>query len=140
MANHTFRFRDVIFDMQVKADAVEGYGGVITWCEPSVDARESTAAAIQQKTGATLVPPYNYGPTICGQGTMALELLEQVPARFGIQYVATLFMHIRSRCFELHASNLRAACDDAGASPGRNHCANLRRGDDFRHFYCRKRH
>ncbi|BDA40644.1 Serine racemase [Coccomyxa sp. Obi] len=64
---------------QVKAHAVEGYGGLITWCEPSVDARESAAAAIQQKTGATLVPPYNYGPTICGQGTMALELLEQVP-------------------------------------------------------------
>lgn len=59
-------------------DAVEGYGGLITRCEPTVDARESTAAQIQNETGATLVPPYNYGPTICGQGTMALEFLEQV--------------------------------------------------------------
>lgn len=80
----TFRYRAATLVMQVKADAVEGYGGLITWCEPSVDARESTAAAIQEKTGATLVPPYNYGPTICGQGTMALELLEQVLARFDI--------------------------------------------------------
>lgn len=79
MSNYEFHDRAACLVLQVKADAVEGYGGSITWCEPSVDARESTAAATQQKTGATLVPPYNYGPTICGQGTMALELLEQVP-------------------------------------------------------------
>ncbi len=82
--------------MQVKADAVEGYGGLITWCEPSVEARESTAAAIQQKTGATLVPPYNYGPTICGQGTMALELLEQVLAGL-MSLCSCIHYHIRTQ-------------------------------------------
>ncbi len=66
--------------LQCKVDAVEGYGGLITRCEATVDARESTAASIQQRTGAKLIPPYNYGPTICGQGTMALELLAQVPS------------------------------------------------------------
>jgi serine racemase len=33
---------------------------------------------VQQHTGATLIPPYNYGPVIAGQGTMGLEMLEQV--------------------------------------------------------------
>lgn len=43
-----------------------------------MDAREQTATQIQCQTGAILIPPYNYGPTISGQGTMALEFLEQV--------------------------------------------------------------
>jgi serine racemase len=43
-----------------------------------MDSREQTAARVQQDTGATFIPPYNYGPTISGQGTIALELLNQV--------------------------------------------------------------
>lgn len=42
-----------------------------------MEARESTAAEVQAQTGATFIPPYNYGPTICGQGTMTLEFLQQ---------------------------------------------------------------
>lgn len=59
--------------MQCKVDAIKGYGGIITSCAPTMEARESTAAEVQQQTGATFIPPYNYGPTICGQGTIALE-------------------------------------------------------------------
>jgi threonine dehydratase/serine racemase len=64
----------------VKRRAVEGYGGRVIECEPTLEARESTAAAVLVETGATLIPPYNHPDVIAGQGTVALELLEQVEA------------------------------------------------------------
>jgi threonine dehydratase len=63
----------------VKKSAVEAYGGRITECEPTVASREVTAAAVQKRTGANLVHPYNDPRVIAGQGTAALELLEEVP-------------------------------------------------------------
>ncbi|HYL68660.1 MAG TPA: pyridoxal-phosphate dependent enzyme [Candidatus Limnocylindria bacterium] len=63
----------------VKMRAVEAYGGKITLCEPDIASREATAAAILQRTGAHLVHPYNDVRVIAGQGTAALELLEQTP-------------------------------------------------------------
>jgi threonine dehydratase/serine racemase len=62
----------------VKRRAVEEYGGRVVMCEPTLEARETTAAAVQAETGATMVPPYNHPDVIAGQGTAALELLEQV--------------------------------------------------------------
>ena len=64
---------------QVKKDAVAGYGGQITFCEPTLTARESTMEGIRQKTGATVVHPYDNEKVIAGQGTAAMELLEDVP-------------------------------------------------------------
>ena len=64
---------------QVKKDAVAGYGGRITFCEPTLKARESTLDGIRLDTGATVVHPYNDERVIAGQGTAALELLEDVP-------------------------------------------------------------
>jgi threonine dehydratase len=64
---------------QVKKDAVAGYGGIITFCEPTLDARESNLARIANETGATVVHPYNDERVIAGQGTATLELLDQVP-------------------------------------------------------------
>ncbi|MDD2921247.1 MAG: pyridoxal-phosphate dependent enzyme [Anaerolineales bacterium] len=63
----------------VKKDAVAGYGGIITFCEPTLAARESTLAEVVGKTGAAVVHPYNDERVIAGQGTAALELLEDVP-------------------------------------------------------------
>jgi threonine dehydratase len=63
----------------VKKNAVAGYGGVITFCEPTLEARESTMEKIRSETGATVVHPYNDQRVISGQGTAALELLEDVP-------------------------------------------------------------
>jgi threonine dehydratase len=63
----------------VKKAAVEGYGGIVTECEPTLAARESTAAEIVARTGATLIPPFDHPDVIAGQGTAALELLEDVP-------------------------------------------------------------
>jgi len=64
----------------VKKAAVAGYGGQITYCEPTLAARESTLAQIANDTGATVVHPYNDYRVIAGQGTAALELLADVPA------------------------------------------------------------
>jgi threonine dehydratase/serine racemase len=63
----------------VKRRAVEEYGGRVVECEPTLAAREETAAAVLAETGGTLIPPYNHPDVIAGQGTAALELLEQVP-------------------------------------------------------------
>ena len=63
----------------VKRAAVEAYGGKITLCEPTIKSRQETAAAVQQKTGAILIHPYDNDLIIAGQGTAAAELLEEVP-------------------------------------------------------------
>jgi len=64
---------------EVKRLAVEGYGARVVLCEPTLAARETTVARIQQETGAVLIPPYNHPDVIAGQGTVALELLEEAP-------------------------------------------------------------
>ena len=62
----------------VKRRAVEDYGGRVVACEPTLQARETVTAQVQADTGATLIPPYNHPDVIAGQGTAALEFLEQV--------------------------------------------------------------
>jgi len=62
----------------VKRRAVEEYGGRVITCEPTLPARESTAAAALAETGGTLIPPYDHPDVIAGQGTAALEMLDQV--------------------------------------------------------------
>ena len=62
---------------QAKKDAVIGYGGQITECEPSTTSREAVFAQVQVKTGADFVHPYNDPRVIAGQGTCAHELLAQ---------------------------------------------------------------
>ncbi len=63
---------------QAKKDAVKGYGGRITECEPSTSSREATFAKVQAETGAEFVHPYNDPRVIAGQGTCSRELSEQV--------------------------------------------------------------
>lgn len=63
----------------VKRRAVEGYGGIVHECEPNDEARHSTAAAIARETGAALIPSYDHPDIMAGQGTAALELLEDEP-------------------------------------------------------------
>jgi threonine dehydratase len=63
----------------VKRNAVAGYGAEITFCKPTLQSREETTLIIMEKTGATLVHPYDNFNVICGQGTAAAELLEEIP-------------------------------------------------------------
>lgn len=62
----------------VKKAAVAGYGGQITFCEPTLAARETTLANIVGQTGAAIVHPYDDYRVISGQGTAALELVEEI--------------------------------------------------------------
>ncbi len=63
---------------RIKKLAVEGYGGKIVFCEPTLAAREATLAQVVTKTGATIVHPFNDARVIAGQGTAGLELLQEV--------------------------------------------------------------
>lgn len=62
----------------IKIAAVEGYGATITFCEPTAEARENTLARIVENEGRVEIHPYNDARIIAGQGTAALELLEEV--------------------------------------------------------------
>jgi threonine dehydratase len=62
----------------VKKNAVAGYGAEITFCKPTLQSREETTQVIIEKTGAVLIHPYDNFNVICGQGTAALELLEEI--------------------------------------------------------------
>ncbi len=62
-----------------KIRAVEGYGGKITLCEPTQEAREGTCARLMAETGATLIHPFENEAVMAGQGTAAIELLEDIP-------------------------------------------------------------
>ncbi len=63
----------------VKKAAVESYGAEIIYCEPTLQARETTLAEVQKETGAIFIHPYNNAKVIAGQGTAALELLDDIP-------------------------------------------------------------
>jgi threonine dehydratase len=63
---------------QAKKDAVIGYGGQITECEPSTSSREAVFAEVEARTGADFVHPYNDPRVIAGQGTCSRELMDQV--------------------------------------------------------------
>src|SRR5688500_13751414 len=60
---------------RAKVRAVEGYGGRLTFCEPTQAARESACARLMSETGATLVHPFENEDVMAGQGTAAIELL-----------------------------------------------------------------
>ena len=61
----------------VKLAAIRDFGGQVTLCEPTIAARNAACAAIQSRTGAELVHPFDDARVVAGQGTATLELLEQ---------------------------------------------------------------
>lgn len=70
----------------VKKEAVAGYGGKITFCAPTMDAREGAVDNIIAQTGASFIHPSNNRDVIIGQSTAALELLEEQP---DLEYIIT---------------------------------------------------
>jgi threonine dehydratase len=64
---------------KVKVDAVRDYGAHITFCESTQEARETTLAKVVKETGATFIHPYDNPDIIMGQGSAAIELLEDKP-------------------------------------------------------------
>ena len=63
---------------RVKVDAVLGYGGDITFCEPNLQAREETLTKVVEKTDAIIIHPYNDYDIIAGQGTATMELCQEI--------------------------------------------------------------
>jgi threonine dehydratase len=65
---------------KVKQENVRRFGATIRFCAPTVEAREAACADVQRDSGAILVHPFDDARVIAGQGTAALELLDEVPA------------------------------------------------------------
>ncbi len=61
-----------------KLAAVEGYGGRVVLCEPTLAAREAGLAAVLAATGATEIHPYDHPNVIAGAATAVAELLEEI--------------------------------------------------------------
>ncbi|HEY3766957.1 MAG TPA: threo-3-hydroxy-L-aspartate ammonia-lyase [Gaiellales bacterium] len=64
---------------QAKLDATRGYGAEIVTYDRYSEDREALGAALAHERGLTLVPPYEHPAIMAGQGTAALELLDEVP-------------------------------------------------------------
>lgn len=64
---------------KVKIQAIETYGGKVTFCEAKVSSRKETCDRVQAETGAHLVHPYDDDRIIAGQATAAKEFLEEMP-------------------------------------------------------------
>lgn len=64
---------------EAKVAATAGYGAEIVRYDRATEDRDTIAAGLARRRGATLVPPYDDARVIAGQGTAALELLEDVP-------------------------------------------------------------
>jgi threonine dehydratase len=62
---------------EVKKAGAAGYGAQITFCEPTLKAREESVKAVIAKTDAALIHPYDNDKIIAGQGTSALELMRE---------------------------------------------------------------
>jgi len=62
-----------------KRNLIENLGAKIVECEARVESREKTLLEVQDTTGATVIHPYNDYQIMSGQGTVALEFLEQKP-------------------------------------------------------------
>ena len=63
----------------IKVDATAAWGAEIVRYDRYEESREATAEAAQERTGGTVIPPYDHPAVMAGQGTVALEFLEQVP-------------------------------------------------------------
>ncbi len=64
---------------RAKLDATRGYGAEIVTYDRYTEDREALGAALAHERGLTLVPPYEHPAIMAGQGTAALELLDEVP-------------------------------------------------------------
>ena len=62
-----------------KRAATEAYGANVITHDPDISSREDVAANLLEEHGYTLIPPYDHLDVVAGQGTAALELLEEIP-------------------------------------------------------------
>ncbi|HET6806459.1 MAG TPA: pyridoxal-phosphate dependent enzyme [Frateuria sp.] len=113
--------------VRAKLEAIERAGAVLHRCAPTQAAREATTAQLVQDTGAVLVHPYADTQVMAGQGTIALELLAQVPdldaivtpvGGGGLASGVAIAAHALRPGLSLHAAE-PAGADDAARSLAR---------------------
>lgn len=68
----------------VKVAATKGYGAEVIFCESTPEAREAALAEVVARTEAYFIHPFNDYNVIAGQGTAALELIEDAPHKLDI--------------------------------------------------------
>jgi threo-3-hydroxy-L-aspartate ammonia-lyase len=62
---------------RVKRAATEGYGATVVEYDPATEKREDIARALQHAGAPTLIPPFDHPHIVAGQGTAAMEFLEE---------------------------------------------------------------
>ena len=67
----------------IKIAAVKGYGAKVYFCEPTLEARETTAKEVLEVTGGAFLHPFDNVDVINGQGSVGIELLKQVQEEHG---------------------------------------------------------
>ena len=65
---------------QMKIDATRGYGADVVLYDRYTENREALGARLAEERGMTLIPPYDHPHVMAGQGTAALELIDEVGA------------------------------------------------------------
>jgi threonine dehydratase len=99
----------------VKKAAIAGYGAIIVESGPSLNDREAKVAEIREKSGAAFVPPFDHPDVIAGQGTAALELLQDT---VGIEaLIAPIGGGGLISGFTLAAKGMNPDCRVFGAEP-----------------------
>jgi len=109
---------------RVKVEAVRDYGAEVVFCEPTTPARAATVERLLAERGGVFIPPYDHPHVIAGQGTAALELMQDVadldmviaPVGGGglISGTAIAVKHLQSACRVIAAEPANA--DDAARS------------------------
>ena len=98
-----------------KRRATEGYGARVVTYDPAKERREEVATRLRQQGGAILIPPYDHADVIAGQGTTALELVEDV-SDLDVLVVCCGGGGLLSGC-ALVARRLRPGCRVVGVEP-----------------------
>jgi threonine dehydratase len=120
--------------VRAKLEAIKQAGATLHRCAPTIAAREAKAAEVQQATGANLVHPYADTRVMAGQGTLVLELLQQVQGLDtimtpvgggGLSAGCSIAAHGIDRSIAMYAAE-PAGADDAAQS--------LARGARIEHF------
>ena len=79
---------------KIKKEAVHDYGADITECEPTDKSRQETAARIVREVDGVFVSPANDFDIMAGQGTVALEMLEQVSHLLSLRNVCSKYQQL----------------------------------------------
>lgn len=104
-----------------KIAATQGYGAEVIFSGSTSQEREAVVEDVIKRTGAVLVPPYDHPNIILGQGTMALELEDQVKEMVGKDKTLSVHHH-STRTMNGHANGSTATDDHkASVQPGPGH-------------------